>query len=803
MQRHVVNTLGLIGVVLATAARVEGQDDYAIPRFSGELVGEASPPASPLCLWYRKPAERWVEALALGNGRLGAMVFGGIVEEHLQLNEDTVWAGGPYDPANPEAREALAAVRQLVFERRYVAAEELAQQRMLARPVREMAFQPVGSLVLKFSDRARVENYRRELDLDEALARVEYRADGVAFRREAFSSAADQVIVVRLTADKPGQIGLTATMTTPQAADVVKLDERTLALRGRSGDYQGISGKVKFDARVRVIAEGGRVAPQGDAIVASDADAATLLISIGTNFNKYNDVSGDEQQRAAKALDQAAALSYDELRERHVAAHRRLFRRVSLSIEEAASLGPAEQAGVNPAARPTDERIREFAQGGDAQLAALYVQFARYLLIASSRPGDQPATLQGLWNWQMKPPWESKYTININTEMNYWLAEAANLAECHEPLLALVDDLSHTGAQTAKVMYGAGGWVAHHNTDLWRASGPVDAAKYGMWPTGGAWLCEHLWEHYLYGGDRTFLAAHYPAMKGAAEYFVDALVEEPAHGYLVTCPSLSPEHSHPYGTTICAGPTMDMQIVRDLFTHTIAAAEALGVDAEFREKLATTRSRLAPNTIGKHGQLQEWLEDWDLEASDIRHRHVSHLYGFYPSNQITLRGTPELAAAVRKSLELRGDNATGWGLGWRLNLWARLQDAERAYGIVKLLISPARTYPNMFDAHPPFQIDGNFGGAAGILEMLVQSHAGEIELLPALPKEWPRGSATGLRARGGYDVDLAWEEGQLAKVTLRSTWGRRAKLRYGDRVIEVKLAPGESATFGAELVPTP
>ncbi len=778
-----------IPLTLAGVFLLALQPAWPATSLAAEPVGDRA-----TVLWYNAPAAKWEEALPVGNGRVSAMIFGRPEAERLQLNEGTLWAGGPYDPVNPEAKAALPQVRALVNEGKFREAAGLISSKVMAKPLTQMPYQTVGDLWLTFPGLTNTQDYRRELNLDSATATVNFTADGVRHTREVFASAPDQVIVVRLAADKPGQVSFTAGMKTPMKAAVETDGADALVMRGMGGNASGVAGQLKYECRVRIMPRGGTTTAEPSQVSVAGADEVVLLIAAATSHRRYDDVSGDPGSIVKERFSRATPKSFAELHAAHLADYQPLFRRVTLD------LGRSEAMQL-----PTNERIRRFAEGNDPHLAALYYQFGRYLLISCSRPGGQPATLQGLWNASMNPPWQSKYTININTEMNYWPAESGNLAECVEPLIAMVNDLTATGARTARNMYGARGWVVHHNTDLWRASAPIDGPNWGMWPLGGAWLCLHLWDRYEFSADTADLERIYPALKGASEFFLDTLQEDPKHPWLVTNPSISPENGHPFGAAICAGPTMDMQILRDLFANTVRAAATLGVDPELQQQLNAARARLAPNQVGSEGHLQEWLEDWDLQAPERRHRHVSHLYGLYPGRDIHRRDTPGLAAAVKKSLELRGDKATGWATAWRLCLWTHLGDGDHAFAILKHLLSPGLTYPNMFDAHPPFQIDGNFGGAAGIAEMLMQSRVGtdggpaadskrssEIELLPALPSVWPTGSVTGLRARGAVGVDVAWRDGRLLEATLRADKGGSVRLRYGPAIREVNLAKGET-----------
>ena len=736
---------------------------------------------SDLQLWYRQPASLWVEALPVGNGRLGAMVYGGVARERLQLNEDTLYAGGPYTPINSDARAALPKVRELIFAGRYAEAEKLANAAMISRPVKQMPYQPLGNLWLEFEGLGEVADYRRALDLDSAVASTTFTVGGHRHQREVFVSPVDQCLVVRLQTDDPA--GLTGRVrTTNEHPTTTVAEGDALLVRGRNVSKHGIEGKLRFAFRVHAEHQGGGVSTTEEGIAFQGVRELVLRLTAATSFVRFDDVSGDPETISRGQLSAALGKSFDVLRKDHLAEHRRLFRRVQLD------LGRTVAADL-----PTDERIEHFAHGQDPALVTLYHQYGRYLLISSSRPGTQPANLQGIWNDLMDPPWECKYTINVNTEMNYWPSEANALPECVEPLERMLFELAQTGAITARDMYGAGGWMAHNNTDLWRVATPPDGAEWALWPMGGAWLLQQLWDRWDYGRDPAYLAKVYPLFKGAAQFFVDTLVTDPQTGWKVTSPSLSPENQHPYGVAICAGPTMDAQILRDLFGQCIEAARLLDTDVEFAAHLAALREQLPTNRMGRAGQLMEWQQDWDMDAPEMHHRHISHLYGLHPSSQINRRDTPVLAAAAKRSLEIRGDEATGWGTAWRLNFWARLADGEHSLQILKMLLTPKRTYPNLFDAHPPFQIDGNLGGTAGIIEMLVQSWGGTIFLLPALPRDWAEGELRGVKVRNAATLDLRWQRGQVERAGLVSERGGDYQIALGEQTLDLKLKVGEKA----------
>lgn len=757
--------------------------------------------ASEWILRYEKPAARWEEALPVGNGHLGAMVFGGIEAERIQFNEHTVWSGRPRSYARKDAVKLLPEIRRLLFAGQQREAERLAMGGFMGDPIRQKAYQPCGDLLIESTPADGTQGYARWLDLDTATAVTTWTSQGVTFRRETFASHPDRLLVTRISANAPGKLCATLRFGCVHADHTVKVDgPSALVLRGRV-EADGVA----FEARAGVLHHGGTITPLAGALRVADADWIEIRCAAATNVASWKSLEADPTARVAEVVEKSADIAFDDLRQRHLADHQGLFRRVSLDL------------GRSPAAElPTDRRIAGFRAGGDPQLAALLFQYGRYLLIASSRPGGQPANLQGIWNDSKTPPWDSKYTCNINMQMNYWPAGPANLAECSLPLARALHELRESGTTTAREHYGARGWALHHNFDLWRGTAPINAANHGIWISGAPWLSLHLWEHYLFTGDEAFLRESWPVIRDCARFFLDYLVEDPTGAGLISGPSNSPEQGG-----LVMGPTMDHQIIRQLLLAAAQAATLLGADDDgLVEHFTRTAGRIAPNRIGKHGQLQEWLEDVDDPRNT--HRHVSHLWGVHPGADITWRH-PEVFAAARQSLQFRGDAATGWSMGWKTNLWARFLDGDHAHRILSNLIQPVGRakgqgglYPNLFDAHPPFQIDGNFGVTAGIAEMLLQSHvpvadaaaAGArprfvIHLLPALPKAWPKGSARGLRARGGIAIDIEWDQGVLTRARLVPATSGPIELKLGNRSVTVRGSAGKPVDVDASLAPSP
>lgn len=755
--------------------------------FTNCTQSESQEESSPSRLWFTKPAEIWEEALPIGNGRLGAMIYGGIEKDQIQFNEETLWTGEPRDYSHPGAASYLDEIRQLVWAGKQDEAEELANEKFMSIPLRQLAYQPFGELYLSFHHKGEVSNYVRQLNLSNAVATTSYSVGDTKYTREYLTSAPDQTIAIQLKADKDKAITFDLSLSA--------LHEGFITTASENGEMvlnvQVKDGALFGEAKLKLKLKGGEFIVSGNEIKIKNADEATIFLVAATNFVNPKDVSGNPKKLCSTYLTQLGNKTFKEVKKAHITDYQQYYNRFDIDF------GKSIYEDL-----PTNERIQASTEKMDNALAALYVQFGRYLLLSSSRPGTYPANLQGIWNHKIKPSWDSKYTCNINAEMNYWPAEPLNISECHQAFYKMVEEVVETGQKVAKTHYDARGWVLHHNTDIWRGAAPINNSNHGIWQGGSGWVSHHYWEHFLYSRDTSFLANRaWPVLKGAARFYVDYLVKDPSSGYLVSCPSNSPENGG-----LVSGPTMDHQIIKSLFKVCIETSEILEQDQDFADTLRNILPQIAPYKIGQFGQLQEWWAD--IDDTTNTHRHVSHLWGIYPGKEITWQDTPELMKAAQQSLEYRGDEGTGWSLAWKINFWARFLDGDRSWELVKMLFRPAidtygatsgGTYPNLFDAHPPFQIDGNFGGAAGIVEMLVQSHLDAIDILPALPSALDKGHISGVKARGGFELQMDWEEGKLQKLKVRSLAGYPLKLRYAGKMVMLKTTLGQTIMLDGEL----